>query len=113
MRVTVIGGTGHIGTYLIPRLVEAGFETVSVSRGARQPYVSDPAWNKVRQVQIDRSDGSFDERVAELDAEAVIDLTCYTLEAAQSLVRSLRGGAERLLHCGIHSRRLGGEGRLR
>jgi uncharacterized protein YbjT (DUF2867 family) len=48
MRVTVIGGTGHIGTYLIPRLVEAGFETTSVSRGARQPYLFHPAWEDAR-----------------------------------------------------------------
>ncbi len=24
MKVTVIGGTGHVGTYLVPMLVEAG-----------------------------------------------------------------------------------------
>ena len=32
-RVVVIGGSGHVGTYLVPRLVEAGFEVVNVSRG--------------------------------------------------------------------------------
>jgi nucleoside-diphosphate-sugar epimerase len=31
-RVVVIGGSGHVGTYLVPRLVSAGFEVVSVSR---------------------------------------------------------------------------------
>jgi nucleoside-diphosphate-sugar epimerase len=100
MRVTVIGGSGHIGTYLIPRLVEAGFETISVSRGLRPPYKPNAAWNEVKQVQVDRADAAFDERVAQLNSEAVIDLTCYTLEAAQSLVNALRGRAGRLLHCG-------------
>ena len=37
MRVVVIGGTGHIGTYLVPRLVESGYEVLSLSRGKRQP----------------------------------------------------------------------------
>ena len=30
MRVIVIGGSGHIGTYLTPRLVEEGHNVVSV-----------------------------------------------------------------------------------
>ena len=37
-RVVIIGGSGHVGTYLVPRLVEAGFDVVNVSRGERQPY---------------------------------------------------------------------------
>jgi uncharacterized protein YbjT (DUF2867 family) len=32
MRIVIIGGTGHVGTYLVPRLVEAGHEVVCVSR---------------------------------------------------------------------------------
>ena len=34
-RVVIIGGTGHLGTYLVPRLVCAGFEVINVSRGER------------------------------------------------------------------------------
>ena len=53
-RVVVIGGSGHIGTYLVPRLVSAGFEVVSVSRGQRPPYQSHGAWKFVRTVTLDR-----------------------------------------------------------
>lgn len=38
MRVVVIGGSGHIGSYLVPRLVRAGHEVVSLSRGNTLPY---------------------------------------------------------------------------
>lgn len=31
-RVVVIGATGHIGTYLVPRLVDRGHEVIAVSR---------------------------------------------------------------------------------
>jgi nucleoside-diphosphate-sugar epimerase len=31
MRVVVVGGSGHIGTFLIPRLVRAGFDVVNIS----------------------------------------------------------------------------------
>ena len=47
-RVVIIGGSGHVGTYLVPRLVEAGFEVVNVSRGEREPYRPHAAWKAVR-----------------------------------------------------------------
>lgn len=104
MRVIIIGGTGHIGTYLTPRLVEAGYETVNVSRGQRQPYQTNETWARVVNVNLDRTDeesaGTFGERIRELRPDAVIDLTCYTLESAQQLVEALRGRVCHFLHCG-------------
>ena len=44
--------------------------------------------------------GNFGERIASLDAEVVIDLTCYRLESAEELVETLRGRIGHLLHCG-------------
>jgi len=55
MRVVIIGGSGHVGTYLVPRLVEAGCTVINVSRGQNQPYQPHPAWQQVRQVTLDRS----------------------------------------------------------
>ncbi len=43
MRIVIIGGTGHVGTYLVPRLVRAGHEVINVSRGESKPYRPDPA----------------------------------------------------------------------
>ncbi|HEU5023116.1 MAG TPA: NAD-dependent epimerase/dehydratase family protein [Bryobacteraceae bacterium] len=100
MRVAVIGGTGHIGTYLIPRLVDAGFETISISRGVRQPYVESAAWRLVERIVLDRDIPQFETAVASLGAGAVIDLTCYTPESAHRMVEALRGRNTRLLHCG-------------
>ncbi len=37
MRLVIIGGTGHIGSYLTPRLVEAGHTVLCVSRGLKTP----------------------------------------------------------------------------
>jgi uncharacterized protein YbjT (DUF2867 family) len=63
MRTVIIGGTGHIGTYLVPRLVYAGHEVIVISRGGRLPYQSDAAWQSVRMVTVDRgeteADGQF------------------------------------------------------
>ena len=54
-RVAVIGGSGHVGTYLVPRLVEAGYEVIVVSRGQRDPYQPHAAWNAVQRVRLDRT----------------------------------------------------------
>jgi nucleoside-diphosphate-sugar epimerase len=104
MRIVVIGGSGHIGTFLVPRLVRAGHEVVTISRGRRSSYVDDPVWREVRQVTADREaedrDGTFSGRVATLRPDVVVDLICFTLDSATALVDGLRGRTEHLLHCG-------------
>ncbi len=37
MRILVVGGTGHIGSYLVPRLVLSGHEVKVVARNPRNP----------------------------------------------------------------------------
>ena len=54
MRAVVIGGSGHVGTYLVPRLVEAGYEVVNVARGQHKPYRPHGVWNAVGQANMDR-----------------------------------------------------------
>ena len=56
MKATVIGGTGHIGTYLVPRLWQAGHEVTVVTRGKRQAYQPHPAWQSVATVALDRQE---------------------------------------------------------
>lgn len=104
MRIVVVGGTGHIGSFLVPRLVRSGHHVVSLSRGQRRPYVDDSAWEQVEQVSVDReaadAAGTFPAQVADLDAETVIDLVCFTPDSAQALVDGLRGRVQHLVHCG-------------
>ncbi|MCU1232586.1 MAG: NAD-dependent epimerase/dehydratase [Candidatus Solibacter sp.] len=104
MRVVVIGGSGHIGSYLSPMLVEGEHTVLCVSRGLRQPYQPDPAWSRIERVVIDRSfaetRGEFGTSIAALEADCVIDLTCYTLASARQIVDALRGRVHRFLHCG-------------
>jgi nucleoside-diphosphate-sugar epimerase len=111
MRIVVIGGTGHIGTFLIPRLVNAGHDVIVASRGKRGPYVPHPAWNAVRRIEIDRTAedgaGTFGARIAALEADAVVDLICFTAASAQHLVDALQARQTMLLHCGtiwVHGR---------
>lgn len=104
MRIVVIGATGHIGTFLVPRLVRAGHEVVAISRGTSTPYADSPEWQRVERVTADREqedrDGTFGTRIAALDADAVVDLVCFTEPSAAALVEALRGTGTHLVHCG-------------
>lgn len=77
---------------------------VSLSRGGRTPYVTDDAWEQVEQVLCDReaedAAGTFPDRVADLGPDAVVDMLCFTLASATSLVQRLRGHVGHLVHCG-------------
>ena len=103
-RVVVIGATGHIGTYLVPRLVDGGHEVIAVSRGTRGPYQAGPHWEAVTGVTADReaedAEGTFGDRIAALRPDAVIDLICFTKASAQQLVEALRPARPLLVHCG-------------
>jgi nucleoside-diphosphate-sugar epimerase len=103
-RVVVIGATGHIGTYLVPRLVNKGHEVIAVSRGARGPYHASPQWNAVTTVTADRdaedAAGTFGHRIANLRPEVVIDLICFNEASARQLVEALRPSRPLLVHCG-------------
>lgn len=104
MRAVVIGGSGHVGTYLVPALVEAGHEVVNVSRGGRLPYQPHAAWERVEQVRADRAAedaaGTFGARIRDLSPDAVIDMICFRVESARQLVEALRGRVQHFLHCG-------------
>lgn len=104
MRVVVIGGRGHVGTYLVPRLVEAGHEVSVISRGKQEPYQAHAAWREVRQITADRAAedaaGSFGRRVRDLGADAVIDMICFEPESARQIAEALHGEVQHFLHCG-------------
>ena len=104
MRIVVIGATGHVGSYLVPRLVRAGHVVVAVSRGEREPYRADDAWASVERVVLDRealdAEGTFGERIASLGPDVVIDMVCFTRASAEQLVDALLGRARMLVTCG-------------
>jgi len=77
---------------------------ICVSRGLRRPYQEHNAWSRIQQVVLDRTElearGEFGRSIAELGADAVIDITCFTKDSAEQLVNALRGRVRHFLHCG-------------
>ncbi|MFT3948346.1 MAG: NAD-dependent epimerase/dehydratase family protein [Agriterribacter sp.] len=104
MRIVIIGGTGHVGTFLVPKLVKARHRVILVSRSKRQPYLPNPAWNEVQQVNIDRNDpcvaDDFGNRIAAMQPDIVIDMICFNKSMAEQMVHALRGKIKQYLFCG-------------
>ena len=103
-RIVIIGASGHIGTYLVPRLVEAGHHVVAVSRGTAKPYLPHAAWRRVTSKVMDRAalekDGSFAAAIRALKPDIVIDNICFTLDSARHLVEGLKGHVGHIIHVG-------------
>jgi len=105
VKILIIGGTGHIGSYLVPRLVLSGHEVKVVARNP-SPQYTDPrlGWSTVGWIVADRAaeerDGTWKTRMESLDADVVIDLICYTPEQNRIMVEAFEGRIRHFLHCG-------------
>ena len=103
MKILVIGGSGHIGKFLTPMLVERGDEVVVASRGTTAVPDTD-AWSKVdlRQATYARDDAAWGEFVAGVGAEAVIDI--MGTDVLGTYEASARSGCKHLIACGSLNR---------
>ncbi len=105
MRILVIGGTGHIGSYLVPRLVLSGHEVSVVARHPEPRYAEARiVWDQVNWIVADRraeeAAGTWQARMADLEADVVMDLICYTPEQNHMMVEAFKGRIEHFIHCG-------------
>jgi nucleoside-diphosphate-sugar epimerase len=104
MRVVIVGATGHIGGYLVPRLVEEGHDVVALSRNGRPRYRDDASWARVTNVTVAReaeeAAATFGRHVASFEPDAVVDLICFETGSALQLIEALRSRRTYLLHCG-------------
>lgn len=81
MKAIVIGAAGHIGTYLVPMLVKAGYETVAITRSMSEPYEKDYAWSKAKRILLDRStDADFIDKLKAMKPDIIVDLVNFNIE---------------------------------
>ncbi|MFA6665357.1 MAG: NAD(P)-dependent oxidoreductase [Armatimonadota bacterium] len=76
MKVTLIGGTGHIGTFLTRQLLDAGDEVTVVSSGRKPvPNYENNRMSYVKFTYADMfADGSFEAFLKESKTDAVVDI---------------------------------------
>ncbi len=103
-KVLVIGGTGHIGSFLVPMLVSEDYEVAVLSRGLTRPFPQNFLFSRVHTETIDRArdeqDGQLQEIIRKHEPEAIIDLICFEPRSADYLIDLLSGTDTLLLSCG-------------
>jgi nucleoside-diphosphate-sugar epimerase len=99
-RVVIVGGKGKVGTYLVPMLVNDGFEVINVSRGDSKPFIAHGCWDSVKQVDLDRNDPEFPEKIASLKPDIVVDMICFKEYDLSALIAALQGQVEHYLVTG-------------
>lgn len=101
--ILVIGGTGHIGSYLVPRLVSSGYRVFVYARGETKPYPYSPLWNRVVLIsghrEEDEKKGILKEHIQSLKPHAIVDLIAFEPESAAYLVEALSGQDVHLCMC--------------
>jgi nucleoside-diphosphate-sugar epimerase len=105
VKILVVGGTGHIGSYLVPRLTLSGHEVQVVARKPSPQYAdSRLGWGQVEWIVADRgaeeTDDTWAKRMRALDADVVVDLICYTPEQNRVMVEAFEGRIQHFIHCG-------------
>lgn len=98
-KAVVIGGYGHIGSYVVPKLAENGYEVTVISRGNRQPYNCELAvWEKVKNIQCDRKqmmeEGKFGTMIAQLQPDLIFDAVCFSKEVLDELCTAILADAK-------------------
>lgn len=87
MKAVVIGAAGHIGTYLVPMLVNAGYDTVAITRKMTQPYEDAPAWHTVKRELLDReNDPDFIRKLSAMEPDIIIDLVNFNIRETKKIV---------------------------
>lgn len=94
-RAAVLGGTGFIGHAVVEELLRRGCAVTTVNRGLTPAVFSGP----VARIRADRGDpASYARALAEIEADAVIDVTAYLPGETQIALEAFRGRVGRFVH---------------
>lgn len=98
MNICVIGGTGHIGGFLTPFLVEDGHDVTVVSTG-RKPAPDTPPWRSVtiRTGTYARNSAEWTEFITSVGADVIVDILGADVPG---LYNAVRGTCRQLVVCG-------------
>ncbi|GEM_PF-6204337 len=94
MKILLIGGTGHIASYLIKDLIKFGAEVTAVSRGSTVPYENQKLFSKVRLHTLDREKAenghAWEIFMASQKWDIVVDFIAFEPRSAEISYKTLR-----------------------
>ena len=95
MKILVVGGTGHVGMFMVPKLLEAGLEVVVVGSG-RTPLPDNKTWSSVKYLTCNvRNADEIDRLVAEAP-DVVIDMP----GTAWNVYQKMKSVSKHIIACG-------------
>lgn len=86
--VHIIGATGHIGSYLCPKMIESGYHVVGYSRGLSEPY--ERFCEEYRDCLVKAERREAINRAIKAKADVICDLIPYTLEDVEYLCEKIK-----------------------
>lgn len=95
MKVMVIGGTGHVGKFMVPKLIEAGAEVTVVGSG-RTLIPENKIWSKAKNIQCNIKNCDEIEHLKLAAPEVVIEMPGN----AWNVYQKLKSTAEHIIACG-------------
>ncbi len=99
-KACVIGGKGKVGNFLVPMLVNDGYDVTVVTRGETNWYLDKKEYADVHEVRLNRNDASFVKTIADGQYDAVVDMICFDHSDLLKLVAALKGSTNHLVVCG-------------
>lgn len=105
MKAVVVGGYGKIGTYLVPMLIQAGYEVTVISRGNSRPYHENGLFRYAKNVYMDRTamekKGVFARKIADLKPDVVVDIVNFLPDSTRNMYEALKNSnLQHYLFCG-------------
>ncbi len=103
-KAVVIGGSGHIGSYLVPMLATRNFDVTVFSRGNTNPYPKSVAWEGVEFIHANRQEkeksGHWQEKLEDVSPDVIVDIVCMEPESARIMADFLKGRDTHLVSIG-------------
>ena len=98
MKICVIGGTGHIGSFLTPMLASDGHDVTVLTRGTDR-QLNGPAWSKITFAtgQYSRNDAAWGDLIKQIAAEVVIDIVGADLPSTYAAAKQ---SGQHVIACG-------------
>lgn len=95
MKILVVGGTGHVGTFLVPMLVEKGHEVYVGTRGTT-PLQSASAFSGAKFIKVDANDENCLAGLKEYGFDTVVDFPGMAFK----IWNALKNDISHLVACG-------------
>lgn len=95
MKVLIIGGTGHIGKFMVPKMVEAGAEVVVVGSG-KTPLPDNKVWSNIKYLKCNVADTDKLNKLA----DEVPDVTVIIPGSAWNIYHKMKSVSKHIIACG-------------